>query len=107
MGNRAVDHQRVHSQTLKALAVPSGGCRVYYTQSGGAFSSDGLSFTDEGVRVPASTGAMWLDASVVYLGSQGWLMSVARLLQNPSNASPIRLAASPDGMSWTLDSRKA
>jgi len=92
----------------KAVAVPGGGYRIYYTSGSGpilsAFSTDGLTFTVEDAnRLTSSSSFNWGDPAVIYTGSE-WLM-LATALPNDASFSSIWLARSTDGLNWTLDSK--
>jgi uncharacterized protein YodC (DUF2158 family) len=104
--------------TLNSIAVPfvaamGGGYRVFYVQSGGptpiasAFSSDGLTFSPEGIRIPTTSTLMWADPSVVSLDSGGYLMTLSDAFSsaNASGFARLWLATSPDGLSWTVDTQ--
>ena len=76
----------------------------YAPSQQGSFSSDGLTFSaDAGSRLTADTSFNWGDPAVINTGS-GWLM-LATDLPNNQTFSSIWLASSPDGLTWTLDSK--
>jgi hypothetical protein len=89
---------------VDVVAVP-GGYRAYYNASpagdiDSAFSSDGVTFADEGVRIHAGAVGWW-QASVVDMGGLGWLMAVNTSFH--MGLDDIVLATSTDGLTWTTD----
>ena len=91
--------------------MQSGGYRVYYVTSGGpnsiasAFSSDGLTITAEGTRIPAADGVMYVDPAVVYVDGYGYLMALGRVPNTAIGNAVLMLAYSSDGLNWTLDNK--
>jgi len=91
----------------KVAALVGGGCRVYYTTSGGptgiasASSADGLTFmADAGLRLaPVPSAYAWGDPNVVVTGST-YLMSSTQI-PNDNSFSSIWLSSSADGLTWT------
>jgi hypothetical protein len=95
---------------IKVVALPGSGAgyRAFYHPGSATdgdihsmFSTDGLTFTEEGVRLQGGQYG-WLEPSVVYAANGGWLMAVST--QGVRQAyDDIFLATSSDGLAWTAD----
>jgi hypothetical protein len=92
---------------FRAVALPTGGCRLYYPDATGitsAVSSDGLTFTSEGqvTLTPANSAYSWGPSAAAYVNGQ-FHMVLTRTPQ-ATGVSELWHAVSPDGRTWTVDS---
>jgi hypothetical protein len=93
-------------RTIRAIALPNGGYRLYYPNpSAGvnsAISSDGLTFSAEGpITIPAPDGTFtWGPSAAAYVGGKYHLV----LTKVPtSSSSELWHGISTDGRTWTVD----
>jgi len=91
---------------IRAVALPSGGYRIYYPNGVGItslVSSDGLTFTSEGpvIITPGDSTFSWGPSAAAFVNGQYHMV----LTRNPTNTGVSELwhAVSADGRNWTVD----
>jgi hypothetical protein len=91
---------------IRAIALPSGGYRIYYPNGSGltsVFSADGLTFTSEGpVAITQGDSTFsWGASAAAYVNGQYHMV----LSRTPTSTGISELwhAISADGRSWTVD----
>jgi hypothetical protein len=92
--------------SIRAVALPTGGCRLYYPDGTGitsAFSGDGLTFTSEGevTLIAARSAYSWGPSAVAFVNGQFHMVLTGT--PQATGVSELWHAVSPDGRTWTLD----